>query len=76
LANIFGYGTLKAETAGHHSKFVFPFAPNPTYYAQKVLEAREKEQIENRNYSYPQSLQNPSPPPQPPPGQPQPPAYS
>lgn len=41
LAHMFNYGILKAETAGHRSKFVFLYAPNPNFYAQKILEARE-----------------------------------
>lgn len=39
---IFHYGSLKVETAGERSKFVFPFCPNPNYYAQQILEARER----------------------------------
>lgn len=35
------FGTLHVETAGEHSKFVFPYCPNPTYYARLILEARE-----------------------------------
>ncbi|HVX47851.1 MAG TPA: PH domain-containing protein [Candidatus Saccharimonadales bacterium] len=41
LAQMFGYGTLRVETAGERSKFTFPFCPNPNYYAQKILAARE-----------------------------------
>lgn len=41
LPNIFGYGTLKVETAGEHEKFHFTYCPNPQYYAQKILAARE-----------------------------------
>ncbi len=41
IANIFSYGTLNAETAGERSKFVFPFCPNPTDEAKKILLARE-----------------------------------
>jgi hypothetical protein len=41
LTHIFNYGVIKAETAGHHGKFVFLYAPNPNYYAQKILGARE-----------------------------------
>jgi len=37
----FNFGTLHVETAGEHSKFVFPYCPNPTYYARLILEARE-----------------------------------
>lgn len=38
---MFKYGTIRAETAGERSKFVFAFCPNPNYYAQKILAARE-----------------------------------
>lgn len=38
---LFKYGVIRAETAGESSKFVFPFCPNPSYYARKVLAARE-----------------------------------
>ena len=52
IAQLFHFGTLKVETAGEHSKFTFPFCPNPTYYAQQILAAREafeqgKEAAEN-----------------------------
>ena len=42
LAHMFNFGTVKAETAGERSKFVFVFCPNPNYYAQQILNAREK----------------------------------
>lgn len=42
LPHIFNYGKLKAETAGERSKFVFYYCPNPNYYAQQVLQAREE----------------------------------
>ncbi|MGH7241736.1 MAG: hypothetical protein ACREGB_05560 [Candidatus Saccharimonadales bacterium] len=42
LAHMFNYGVLRVETAGNKSKFVFPFCPNPNYYAQQVLTAREQ----------------------------------
>lgn len=41
LAHMFNFGVLRAETAGERSKFVFAFCPNPNYYAQQVLSARE-----------------------------------
>lgn len=41
LAHMFNYGLLKVETAGEHSKFSFPYCPNPNAYAQKILLARE-----------------------------------
>ncbi len=46
LSQVFDYGVLKAETAGHRSKFVFNFCPNPNYYAKQILEAHEKENLE------------------------------
>lgn len=42
LTHIFNYGVIKAETAGERSKFRFTYAPNPNYYAQKILAAREE----------------------------------
>lgn len=42
LSHLFNYGLLKVETAGEKSKFAFTFCPNPNYYAQQVLMAREK----------------------------------
>lgn len=41
LAEMFNFGLLKVETAGERSKFMFPFCPNPNYYAQQILKARE-----------------------------------
>jgi hypothetical protein len=41
IAQLFKFGTLKVETAGERSKFTFPYCPNPSYYAQKILAARE-----------------------------------
>lgn len=41
LAHMFGFGTLKAQTAGEDSKFTFVYCPNPTKQAQIILGARE-----------------------------------
>ena len=41
IQSMFNFGTLKAETAGERSKFVFPFCPNPNAYARKILEVHE-----------------------------------
>jgi len=41
LTHIFNYGLLKVETAGEHSKFSFFYCPNPNFYAQQVIAARE-----------------------------------
>jgi hypothetical protein len=36
IPNLFNFGTLKAETAGEHSKFFFLYCPNPNLYARKI----------------------------------------
>ena len=41
LPHMFGFGTLKVESAGERSKFVFPYCPTPNEYARKILEAHE-----------------------------------
>lgn len=41
IPSMFNFGTLKAETAGERSKFVFPMCPNPNAYARKILEVHE-----------------------------------
>lgn len=41
LTYIFNFGALKVETAGETGKFVFNYCPNPNYYAQQLLSARE-----------------------------------
>lgn len=41
LAHIFNYGMIRVETAGHHGKFIFNYAPNPNFYAQRILAVRE-----------------------------------
>ena len=41
LTHIFNYGLLRVETAGERSKFQFIYCPNPNYYAQQILAARE-----------------------------------
>jgi hypothetical protein len=41
LAEMFNFGLLRVETAGERSKFMFPYCPNPNYYAQQILAARE-----------------------------------
>lgn len=39
--HIFNYGLLKVETAGERSKFSFNYCPNPNFYAQQIIAARE-----------------------------------
>jgi hypothetical protein len=41
LPRMLNYGLVRVETAGERSKFVFPFCPNPSYYAKQILAARE-----------------------------------
>jgi len=41
FTHMFNYGILKVETAGERSKFSFAYCPNPNYYAQQILQARE-----------------------------------
>ncbi len=67
LTRLFNYGLLKVETAGERSKFVFPFCPNPNYYAAQILSAREKfdqhSDTEENIYRQPvPSVQPPMPP--------------
>lgn len=42
LQHLFHYGSLRVETAGETSKFVFTYCANPNTYAEYILEAREK----------------------------------
>lgn len=41
LQTMFNFGTLKAETAGEHSKFHFMYCPDPNKYARLILEIHE-----------------------------------
>jgi uncharacterized membrane protein YdbT with pleckstrin-like domain len=41
IQSVIGFGTLKVETAGEHSKFTFPFCPTPNEYAKKIIGAHE-----------------------------------
>ncbi|HUP26302.1 MAG TPA: PH domain-containing protein [Candidatus Limnocylindrales bacterium] len=42
LAEMFGFGTLKVETAGERSNFHFIYCPQPNKYAKIILDARER----------------------------------
>lgn len=42
LPTMFGYGTLIIETAGEQANFKFTYCPRPSYYANVILNAREK----------------------------------
>jgi hypothetical protein len=48
LSHMFDYGTLRAETAGERSKFVFSYCPDPVEYARKIIDAKEKYLVANR----------------------------
>lgn len=48
MAHLFNYGTLRAETAGEHTRFRLSYCANPTHYAQCILQARED--FEQKNY--------------------------
>ena len=41
LQTVFGFGRLRAETAGERSKFVFDFCPNPQDYAKEIIATHE-----------------------------------
>lgn len=62
LAHMFNFGALKVETAGERSKFLFPFCPNPNYYAQQILNAREQFEQDIRNQTGNQGLTQNQPP--------------
>lgn len=49
IPHMFNFGTLKVETAGERSKFIFPYCPNPNDYARKILEIHEHFLEERRN---------------------------
>jgi uncharacterized membrane protein YdbT with pleckstrin-like domain len=49
LPHMFNYGTLKVETAGERSKFLFVYCPNPNLYARQILDVHEKFLEDRRN---------------------------
>jgi uncharacterized membrane protein YdbT with pleckstrin-like domain len=49
IPHLFGFGTLKVESAGEHSKFTFPYCPRPNDYARKILDVHEKFLEERRD---------------------------
>lgn len=42
ISTIFGFGILKAETAGERSNFYFNYCPTPDKYAQIIIHAKER----------------------------------
>lgn len=41
VQSLFGFGRLRAETAGERSKFVFDYCPKPAEYAKKIIAVHE-----------------------------------
>lgn len=69
LPHLFHFGSLRVETAGESSRFLFPLCPNPNLYAQHILEAREQfeQKLRSRNdglqsSAYTNQYQPPQPP--------------
>lgn len=52
LPHMFNYGTLKVETAGERSKFIFLYCPNPNQCAREILDTHEKFLEDRRNIQY------------------------
>lgn len=52
LPHLFNYGSLKVETAGERSKFVFHYCPDPTAHARQILEIHEHFLEERRNVQH------------------------
>lgn len=65
LAKMLNYGVLRVEVPGDSNKFVFPFCPNPNYYAQQVLTVREAFEQNRRAEEMPRAAA-PAPPVEPP----------
>ena len=49
LPHLFNYGTIMVETAGESGKCQFSYCPNPSYYAQKLLAAKEDLAIQSHS---------------------------
>lgn len=49
IPHMFNFGTLKVESAGERSKFVFVYCPKPNHYARRILEVHEHFLEERRN---------------------------
>lgn len=57
IQSMFGFGTLKVETAGERSKFSFPFSPRPQQCAREIIQAHE-----DFIRQHPEESQNATPP--------------
>jgi len=42
LAYVFGYGTIRCETAGEEPTFLFKYCPSPQKYSQQIIAAKEE----------------------------------
>lgn len=66
IQSMFGFGTLRVETAGERSKFFFLFCPQPQQYARAIIQAHEtyiaanpeSGEHDNRGINVPQSGQD------------------
>jgi uncharacterized membrane protein YdbT with pleckstrin-like domain len=47
IPTMFGFGTLKVETAGERSKFQFPYCPKPKDCAIEIIQAHERYLLAN-----------------------------
>lgn len=59
LPRILNFGVLRVETAGESGKFIFIFCPNPNYYAEQIIKAREA--FEQHLHQESGTYQQPSP---------------
>jgi hypothetical protein len=64
---MFNFGTLKVETAGERSKFVFMYCPRPNEYARRILEIHEsfledRRNVQNSRGGVTITTNNPAPP--------------
>lgn len=68
LAQLFNFGLLQVETASETGKFMFPYCPNPNYYAQQILNARENfvQKIHAEEQGHESGVLRPAPPVSPP----------
>ena len=42
LSTVFDYGTIVVQTAGALENFIFPYCPQPSKYADQIIEARQR----------------------------------
>ncbi len=61
LPTLFGFGELKIETAGEQANFHFTYCPKSSYYANIILNAREKILGQHYDHSQPNQRESESP---------------